>query len=116
MATTIEKVKTIVTDRPNEIERPIEPVKVSPGHQILVRFVRTWLQAFLGFAGLLVVGALVVDPANWMRWLEPAFLLDLGQRVAVCAIVATAVGLVSLAQNALEFLGRVDAEHPKWRA
>jgi len=115
MTLTVQPVRTIVTERAGEIEAPILVVKVPPWKQVLVRVARTFLQAFLGFALLLVVGSLTVDAANWARWLDSAYLLDLGRRVLVCAIVASAIALVSLGQNALELVLRLDATNPRLR-
>lgn len=110
-----EPVKTVVTDREGIGTQPVLVVKVSPWRLVLTRGLRTWLQTFLGFAGLLVVGSLVIDPGDWARWLTAAYLLDLGQRTLVCAIVATAVSVVSVCQNALELIAKVDERAPELR-
>lgn len=110
-----EPLKTVVTDRPG-LEAPVVVERISPLRAILVRAGRTWLQSFLGFAALLVIGSLTVDPGDWARWLEAGYLVDLGRRVLVCAVVATAVAAVSALQNAAELLAALDVTSPKWRA
>lgn len=110
-----EPVKTVVTDRAGETERPITVVKVGPVKLILIRVLRTFIQSFLGFAGLLVFGSFALDAGDWAKWLDSTYLLDLWRRILVCAIVALAISLVSLLQNVAEFLARVDVNQPTLR-
>lgn len=109
------EISTVVTDREGLGAQSILVVRVPPWRLVLTRAARTWLQTFLAGAGLLVIGSLVVDPADWAKWLTAAYLIDLGQRTLVCLIVATAVAAVSAAQNALELLWRLDETRPGLR-
>lgn len=112
---TPESIKTVITERDGVGAQPVLVVKVSPWRIVLTRGLRTWLQSFLGFAGLLVVGSLVIDPADWAKWITAAYLIELGQRTLACVVVASAVALVSVCQNALELITRLDERAPELR-
>ena len=82
---------------------------------IAVRAVRTFLQAFVGFGSILFVGMLVIDPTNYEQWLQLAFLLSFGKKVAACAVVALVIALWSVAQNLVELLTKMDVAKPELR-
>lgn len=82
---------------------------------VAVRAGRTFLQSFVAFASILLVGSLVVDASNWEQWLELTFLLSLGKKTLVCFIVALVTAFWSAIQNLLELANRMDEKKPELR-
>jgi hypothetical protein len=84
---------------------------MAPWAQVLVRFVRSYLQGLVGFL-LLALAAkptlaglgVVIPPGDFLSALE------------VAAGLALAPSVVSLLQNTIELLGKLDEKFPKLRA
>jgi hypothetical protein len=74
--------------------------------QVLVRFARTYLQSLLGTWGTLTSG---IPQQMGMN------LSEFGNTFYLAAVFAVAPAVVSLAQNTLEFLVKLDTSNPKWR-
>lgn len=84
---------------------PVSVVAMSVWRMILVRVCRVYLQVFLGLLGAEGMGIIDLGPAGeaWVKL----------QNVA---LISLAPACVSLMQNALEFLTRLDVNKPTWRA
>lgn len=79
---------------------------MSIARMITVRVMRMYLQTFLGLLGANSTGVIDLTDAISSTW--PA--------LANVALVALAPTVISLAQNALEFLTRIDVNYPQLRA
>ena len=75
------------------VVRVLQPLTI-----VLVRALRTFLQTLLG---TLTAGMMGVMPAQ-----------DFLHLLRVCASISVASGVVSLLQNTIELLGRLDQSHP----
>jgi len=84
----------------------VRVVVISAVQAVAVRTLRTYLQSFLGFLGATVIGAIPTDP------LDPQTAL---QRIVLAAGLALFPAFVSLVQNLLEILARLDVTQPELR-
>lgn len=104
-----DPVRVSVTER----EGPETPVRVQtiPWYQALaVRTLRTYLQALVGFLGAAFVLPGVLPDATGM------LLGPYADRALVAAQLAALPAAMSLLQNALELLSKLDATNPGLRA
>ena len=101
--TTVEATKSVVTDRPGTIERPVIPVFLQPVQIILIRAARTYLQSLLGMLTAMV-GTQLIPYSSF----ADLFLKAAGLAVAPMAF--------SLLQNILELLAQLDKTNPAMRA
>ncbi len=125
-------VKTVVTAREGALDG--RTIALTPGAApdiaviplpswriVLVRVLRVYLQSFVGFLGAMTTGALAptiaagtsgVTAEQVQAILPHAFWAN----VMVAASVACVPTFITLAQNALELMTRLDDSHPQWRA
>lgn len=81
-------------------------VVVSAARVVVTRGLRTYLQALLGFLGATAIGVIPTDPvAPPEAW----------QRLVFAAGLALWPAVISVLQNVLELLGRVDVTRPELR-
>ena len=89
--------------------RSVTIIPMSPWTIALVRGCRVYLQSLVGFllatrSGLSAAAGLTM-PAQ-----------DFAQQLLMCASLAVAPATVSLIQNVLELLAKMDSTNPTWRA
>ncbi len=84
----------------------VRVVVVSAVRVVAIRTVRTYLQSLLGFLGATAIGAIPSDP------LDPQ---NAGQRILLAAGLALFPAFVSLVQNILELLAKLDVTQPELR-
>jgi hypothetical protein len=102
---TDQPVRTVVTDRAGETERPIVAVKLRPLTLVLVRVARVFLMSLVGFLGVSLAGDLQTG----------LDVLEFGQRLHGAARLAVAPAAMSLIWNAIEMLNRWDVTRPEMR-
>lgn len=90
----------------------IEVKAINPVMMVLIRGARTYLQALIGFAavGVAVGGLPGYSPADAIP------LATLGQKLWISAQLAVAPAVVSLLQNGLELIAKLDQSAPTLRA
>ena len=124
----MDPIKTLITTRPNmpadiTIETPkgvadVEVVSMSWWKQVLIRTARTYLQSVLGTitalsAGPAVIGATVsIQAADAMRLAIEQF----GGVIASALVLAIMPAVITLIQNLIELLTKLDTSNPKFRA
>jgi hypothetical protein len=87
----------------------IDPEVVSAAELVLVRAVRTYLQALVGF---LVVGF----AAGLIPFVDnPIAATDFVHKLGGAASLAVAPAVISILQNAIELLGKLDVHNPRLR-
>lgn len=114
-----ETVKTVVTARagvPDCTTTPRGHVDIvikamAPVKIVLVRVLRTFIQSMLGFLGFLTLGAPAGATVGIM--LPPMGAWDIIVAAAGLSLFPT---VVSLLQNVLELLAKVDVNNPELRA
>jgi hypothetical protein len=108
-----DETKTVVTERP-EMATPkqlnsVTVISLSPLKIVLIRATRCYLQTFIG---LLVASSSGVASALGVTLSAGDFI----HHVLICASIAVAPAFISLCQNALELLTKLDATNPALRA
>lgn len=87
---------------------------------VLVRMLRVYLQSFVGFLGMLMSGALPAATAavtgHASADVKAVLPQELNGMVLLAAQMALAPSVMTLSQNALELLTRLDEARPEWRA
>jgi hypothetical protein len=92
--------------RPNILVQTMTPVA-----QVLVRGARTFLQSLVGFLLVVMAGRTIIDNVGVMI---PA--VDFLDALKIAASLAVAPTVISLLQNLVELLSRLDEVFPKARA
>jgi hypothetical protein len=108
-----EDTKTVVTERPAMVtEKQLNSVTVismPPWKIVLVRCCRVYLQSLVGF--LLATGTGLTSAVGLTMPVQ-----DFGQLLLTCASLAVAPAAISLIQNLIELLAKLDATNPELRA
>lgn len=112
-----DQLKVLVTERGSltrNVEATTPPglpdlcvVVISPLKRVLIRTLRTYLQALLGFLGLVAVMPL---PGT-----DPTDPLTLWNKLVLAAGFALAPAVVALLQNVLEMISGLDESQPELR-
>jgi hypothetical protein len=100
-----EPMKTIARQTENAAGIATEVIAWPFWKMIAVRVARVYLQTFLGLLGADGMGAIELGPAG-----------DAWSHLLSAALVALAPAAVSLLQNSLEFLTKIDVNAPGLRA
>lgn len=108
-----EDTKTVVTERPAMVtEKQLNSVTVismPPWKIALVRCARVYLQSLVGF--LLAAGTGLTAAVGLTMPVG-----DFGKLLVTCASLAIAPAAISLIQNVIELLAKLDATNPTLRA
>lgn len=104
-----DAVKTLVTARADD-DAPVVVQTITWWQIMLVRGARTYLQSLVGFLGAAFVLPAVLPDASGL------VLGAYGDRFLVAAQLAALPAVMSLLQNGLELLSKLDATNPGLRA
>jgi len=112
-----EDTKTVVTERAEmNTDKELASVTVvalPPWKIILIRACRVYLQSLVGFLAATSIG---VAGSVGAAVGTPIPLMDFWHTLLFSLSLATAPAVISLIQNTLELLAKLDATNPTWRA